>query len=871
MSINLNIWGSPQDYRDYQHNTDTIVDVKIPSLDKSSFYKTYGFNAPEDIDLSISPWGIGGGSWLCNTYGVACWIQKEGDNNPYNRENGFNVIHYNFDKYAGRQHPMILYSAYSDSNAFITPSTDVGKMPNTYRYYPQPSEDAASYSGKQPLTSSSAYSGWRRTPIVSFMYKNMILIPYIIGIAKNSGATVFTMFLDDFCNNAANAATTDNIAGWRANDVHIIGIGYMFANGNPTNRNISDDQSNLYCIGTQRELNNYIPPEPWYVDNLPPAAGNYPAEAKHVVMPSYTGQEGFAFHYSTCITSSCPIRAWNDLNSSPLNYWYGQYYVDSGLTYQTASAYFTGGENWKPACYIPGSDVPPTNGSTPKRYMYWDIENVSDDDVRAELWRQVAFLGFCFTTDHTKYNGTLGIDNELAMPVFDDGVTTGDYKSGINARELENFNWGNDIWDKNKYDPYNNDRETPPTPNPNPIYPSNPAFTLAGKGTSCYALLNGDMDDILAAVFGREDSDWDDLLNGLKFYGADPMAAIISYKWYPFSFDPTNTATVKLGGVEVSPTLYSYFSNVNETLHTDSFTFWSGLDKNFVNSRHIVARMWLPFYGFYSLPIQNFISEELEVEFHYNVPDELGVWIISFGNVIYDFLECNPSIDIPLSAIDYRGQKYAQLSGAMNYASSAINGLSGLVSGAASMATGGSLGLGGLETMRSENGYNSIGSMLKAQGVAGTMTAFDSDQIGTRSALIQGAGMFSSGVSQSFNSLGGAVTGIANNYINTRRTLNQLAINVPLHGAAGTTTFLNLPMAPYVQVFRNIVIDDYNEGQYRLKNGHACDKWVTAASMPSNSLCQTSGIADINTSGMELREVQELNSILQNGFFIAIE
>lgn len=59
-------------------------------------------------------------------------------------------------------------------------------------------------------------------------------------------------------------------------------------------------------------------------------------------------------------------------------------------------------------------------------------------------------------------------------------------------------------------------------------------------------------------------------------------------------------------------------------------------------------------------------------------------------------------------------------------------------------------------------------------------------------------GMIGSGASQSFNSLGGAVTGIANNYINTRRTLNQLAINVPLHGAAGTTTFLNLPMAPYV-------------------------------------------------------------------------
>ena len=515
-------------------------------------------------------------------------------------------------------------------------------------------------------------------------------------------------------------------------------------------------------------------------------------------------------------------------------------------------------------------------------YEVTDSDTFTKAQILALIKHEVAFYGFEFFIQWgNSTGGTWSVgDDDLFLPKFDEHlITTGNYTSGTASLSEPNATWGN-VFDDSmpdydyEYNPSPQPGPSPrpkPDPNPNPIYPSTPSFTLAGKGTTCYALRDGDMDDILAAVFGREESDWDDLLNGLKFYGADPMAAIISYKWYPFTFNPTPEATVRLGGVEVSSTLYSYFNNVSDTLKTDSFTFWAGLDKNFINSRHTVARLWLPFYGFYSLPIQNFISEELEVEFHYNVPDELGVWIISFGDVIYDFVECNPSIDIPLSAIDYRGQKYAQISSVINYGSSAINGLSGLASGVASMATGASLGLGGLETMRTENGYGSIGSMLKAQGVAGTMTAFDSDQVGTRAALIQGTGMLGSGASQSFNSLGGAVTGIANNYINTRRTLNQLAINVPLHGAAGTTTFLNLPMAPYVQVFRNIVIDGYNEGQYKLKNGHACDKWVTAASMPSNSLCQTSGIADINTSGMELKEVQELNSILQNGFFIAIE
>jgi len=48
------------------------------------------------------------------------------------------------------------------------------------------------------------------------------------------------------------------------------------------------------------------------------------------------------------------------------------------------------------------------------------------------------------------------------------------------------------------------------------------------------------------------------------------------------------------------------------------------------------------------------LSKELELEFHYNVPDEVGVWVISFGDVIYDYLECDCSIEIPLTGSNAR-------------------------------------------------------------------------------------------------------------------------------------------------------------------------------------------------------------------------
>jgi hypothetical protein len=52
----------------------------------------------------------------------------------------------------------------------------------------------------------------------------------------------------------------------------------------------------------------------------------------------------------------------------------------------------------------------------------------------------------------------------------------------------------------------------------------------------------------------------------------------------------------------------------------------------------------------------------------------------------------------------------------------------------------------------------------------------------------------------------------------------------------------------------------------------ACDKWGSlndlGNKLDTSSLLKTGGIADMDTSGMELEEIIELNSIVQNGFWL---
>mgnify|MGYP003537427294 CR=1 FL=1 len=74
-------------------------------------------------------------------------------------------------------------------------------------------------------------------------------------------------------------------------------------------------------------------------------------------------------------------------------------------------------------------------------------------------------------------------------------------------------------------------------------------------------------------------------------------------------------------------------------------------------------------------------------------------------------------------------------------------------------------------------------------------------------------------------------------------------------------------MQPFIEFFTNNLIEDYSESQYKLKVGIACDMWKTTSAMPDDTLLKTAGIADMDTSGMTLAEIQELNQILQSGFY----
>ena len=293
-------------------------------------------------------------------------------------------------------------------------------------------------------------------------------------------------------------------------------------------------------------------------------------------------------------------------------------------------------------------------------------------------------------------------------------------------------------------------------------------------------------------------------------------------------------------------------------------------DKNFFNARYMQARLFLPFYGYYELPAAQLLSSTLRVDFFYDIPDELGVYIISYDDVVYDYCECDCKIDIPLSGSNAAAIKANKRSEALTIATQVASTVATAAIGFSTMrgiTQAGQHLASGIDVIAAETGVGFADVGLETGAYLGAKGTGKSFLTGSTAGIATGAA--------------GGLAGIGNTIQNARVERAALKTNLPYHGSALQTTFLHMSMKPYVQIFRNAVmigldkegtgvdhtLGGQTEAQYKLKVGHACDIWDTITNMPENSLLQATGIADSTVVNMELAEVQELNSILQTGFF----
>jgi len=506
-----------------------------------------------------------------------------------------------------------------------------------------------------------------------------------------------------------------------------------------------------------------------------------------------------------------------------------------------------------------------SNTSASGWYFLEYYDNGGDDNLVHWIMEQMACFGLFFTIDKaTAQNGALN-DENMCLGILENGIGHGKWTSGEENMEQEQWEW--DTTNRSSYKPSEGggggDRPRP-EPGANAKGLHTPGFSLAvDNGSVNYIINQSEWSQIWDDIYGGSKNDWEELINGLALYGSNPLNAILNYRWYPFEFTAGTPEQLRLGASLVGPAAhkYSVITAASQGFKSKTASFWcgdyAGFDKNFVNIRKSKCRVWLPFYGFYELPMTMVINNTVNITFQYSIPDDMGIWEIAFGNSMWDFVECQPFVEIPIT-----GDNSLQIAAAKAQRNLSIAMTIGAA--VAGVAVGGAIAapaIGAIGAAVADSAWAFGGSSIAA-GLA---------NIGPLAGEGLLAGLGSGVAGMSGAAIGGGLK-TANTIMQSALQIGNLSTNLPTHSAASDTTFLNLPLTPFIEFYIPIMQDDYDESGYKETTGIACDKWVTlddvGNKLDTSSLLQTTGIADMDTSGMELDEINELNSIVKSGFWL---
>lgn len=614
-----------------------------------------------------------------------------------------------------------------------------------------------------------------------------------------------------------------------------------------------------------------------YTDSDAPTSSNK-RQLKYFAMSLLQSSNKFSNHYITVKDSNTREPAENlfypYLLMSPyiplggaLNNGHSMNNKPSGLSTQTWSSGAFDNSSWYSVMAVCDlGDMGWTNwsgdntGETGRgEYLYCNADNLTADEIRESVRAGLACFGMFFTDSVANAQTKQLDDAGMFLGTLVDGIGYGNYTEGTANREQPQFNWK--AMNENDYDPTN-----PPEPGGNPAASSDPLlptglnWTLATAGGAIWAVDNSDIREIWKDIFGKDIK--------LKDFGDNPMNAILSLEWTPFIWSSETSGPIVLGSQVVNPNhLYPIIESFSSAEKHASGQMKFNFNKNFYNARNMQARLFLPFYGYYELPTAQLLSSQLRLDFYYNVPDELGVYIISYDKVIYDFVECSCKIEIPMTGSNAAALRENKRAEALTIATQVASTLVTLGNTSLSNLAGGA-------AVNAINQYGGVGSIMNAaQGSLGsklsTVAAYGAGKLASTALPYAGVGI-TGGVN------------IANTIHNAQIQRAALKTNLPYHGSALQTTFLHMSMKPYVQIFKNAIMDGLtteeggtvkeelggtSKDEYMLKVGHACDVFTTLDKMPEDSLLQTTGMANMSSAGMELAEVNELNAILQSGFY----
>lgn len=285
-------------------------------------------------------------------------------------------------------------------------------------------------------------------------------------------------------------------------------------------------------------------------------------------------------------------------------------------------------------------------------YLIQHGDGKYNNDDFAWILKQVALLGFWFTTDSTNINtrvtGTGCTDVNTYLPEIKDGITTGRYWSGTAAAQQDAAAWGDDWREKVNYQPGGGSKEENDFGNLNTVLHRG----SIAAGCKWYGLTEAQLNSLITWMnSGYQPASNDQFINDFK--GVNPAEYITSITYLPFYPIPSGTdELINIGPLSTAVTGRKIAYEYGVTVDLGSYT----LDRYFNDFRdfkpYTAISLYIPFCGTLALDPANYYNRTINVKLMIDMSTGSCTGLVFANDLLIDTIGGQCGVKIPLAAFN---------------------------------------------------------------------------------------------------------------------------------------------------------------------------------------------------------------------------
>lgn len=376
---------------------------------------------------------------------------------------------------------------------------------------------------------------------------------------------------------------------------------------------ISSDFSS--CI--QTSLNDYISN---YQNTHPLICGYYPVIYKGTLNQRESNKTGIRKPLPFTQMPAFTTEAYHQIKDGIISYAVCDNLSGVGLNgdlYKNSSAFHSSPYKDSTINYFNGS---------PFRWELRDFTDKSDKPCKIpiytgtieEIYTQASFWGLYFTDKEsvakTAVLGEKCVDENVYLPVIDEGVLKGDYKRGKDTTTLFNSKMEYGVREKSGYKGFDN---IDPTKYTDKISLNNPKLSSAGAFNTFYALSETELKSFANELWTADESKFNQIIQGLMLMGENPMDGIISLQLYPFSLlnlsSLATTQPIQIGRTQLNTTA-TKIKGLNAVIDLGTINLRNYFDSFLDYEPYSTATLYIPYCGCIQLSLNDTIGKSISVK-----------------------------------------------------------------------------------------------------------------------------------------------------------------------------------------------------------------------------------------------------------------